>query len=113
VPDLPAGQSLGLGSAVHGQARIKFPPGAIIALYTDGLVETRTRSFDQDDVTVVLVRIPTTGTGQASRRSSRQAAAASASTVQMHRIPNPCQGDSRSPDCSCVCVISVPACSGR
>jgi hypothetical protein len=47
VPDLPAGQSLGLGSAVYGQARIKFPPGAIIALYTDGLVETRTRSFDQ------------------------------------------------------------------
>jgi serine phosphatase RsbU (regulator of sigma subunit) len=27
VPDLPAGQSLGLGSAVYGQARIKFPPG--------------------------------------------------------------------------------------
>ncbi|MGD0068061.1 MAG: PP2C family protein-serine/threonine phosphatase [Streptosporangiaceae bacterium] len=47
VPDLPAGQSLGLGSAVYGQARIKFPPGATIALYTDGLVETRTRSFDQ------------------------------------------------------------------
>jgi Stage II sporulation protein E (SpoIIE)/GAF domain len=47
VPDLPAGQSLGLGDAVYGQARIKFPPGAIIALYTDGLVETRTRSFDQ------------------------------------------------------------------
>jgi hypothetical protein len=90
VPDLPAGQSLGLGSAVYGQARIKFPPGAVIALYTDGLVETRTRSFDQgilalrsvlpggdgplavacdrlvsslagqfeDDVTVVLARIP-------------------------------------------------------
>jgi Stage II sporulation protein E (SpoIIE)/GAF domain len=47
VPDLPSGQSLGLGSAVYGQARIKFPPGAVIALYTDGLVETRTRSFDQ------------------------------------------------------------------
>ena len=47
VPDLPGGQSLGLGSAVYGQARIKFPPGAVIALYTDGLVETRTRSFDQ------------------------------------------------------------------
>jgi serine phosphatase RsbU (regulator of sigma subunit) len=91
VPDLPAGQSLGLGSAVYGQARIKFPPGTVIALYTDGLVETRTRSFDQgilalrsvlpgtpgqldtacdrlisslaerfeDDVTVVLARIPT------------------------------------------------------
>lgn len=47
VLDLPAGQSLGLGPAVYGQARIKFPPGAVIALYTDGLVETRTRSFDQ------------------------------------------------------------------
>jgi serine phosphatase RsbU (regulator of sigma subunit) len=90
VPDLPGGQSLGLGSAVYGQARIKFPPGAVIAMYTDGLVETRTRSFDQgilalrsalpggnfqldtacdmligslaerfeDDVTVVLARIP-------------------------------------------------------
>lgn len=90
VPDLPAGQSLGLGTAVYGQARIELPPGTIIALYTDGLVETRTRSFDQgilavrsvlaqqdgqleaacdtlitslakhyeDDVTVVLTRIP-------------------------------------------------------
>ncbi len=90
VPDLPSGQSLGLGAAVYGQARIKLPSGAVIALYTDGLVETRTRSFDQgisalravldcrhgrletacdtlieslaerseDDVTVVLARIP-------------------------------------------------------
>lgn len=47
TPDLPGGQSLGLGSAVYGQARIKLPPGAVIALYTDGLVETRTRSFDR------------------------------------------------------------------
>ena len=47
VLDLPTGQSLGLGPAVYGQARIKLPPGAVVALYTDGLVETRTRSFDQ------------------------------------------------------------------
>jgi serine phosphatase RsbU (regulator of sigma subunit) len=47
VPDLPAGQSLGLGSAVYGQARVKLAPGTVIALYTDGLVETRTRSFEQ------------------------------------------------------------------
>ena len=47
VPDLPADQSLGLGTAIYGQAHIKLPPGAILALYTDGLVETRTRSFDQ------------------------------------------------------------------
>jgi hypothetical protein len=90
VPELPAGQSLGLGPAAYGEARIKLPPGAIVALYTDGLVESRTRSFDQgivalrtvlagghenleslcdtliaslaeeyeDDVTVVLARIP-------------------------------------------------------
>ena len=47
VPELPSGQSLGLGPAVYGEARIKLPPGAIVALYTDGLVESRTRSFDQ------------------------------------------------------------------
>jgi Stage II sporulation protein E (SpoIIE)/GAF domain len=90
VPELPPGQSLGLGTAVYGEARIKLPPGAVLALYTDGLVESRTRSFDQgilalrsllarehgpldavcdalitslagrceDDVTVLLARIP-------------------------------------------------------
>lgn len=50
--DLPSGQSLGLGLATYGQARIKLPPGAVLALYTDGLVETRTRSFDQGISTV-------------------------------------------------------------
>jgi hypothetical protein len=44
--DLLAGPSLGLGPAAFGQARLKLPPGAIVALYTDGLVETRTRSFE-------------------------------------------------------------------
>jgi len=90
VPELPPGQSLGIGPASYGQARIKLPPGAILALYTDGLVESRTRSFDQgilalrsvlarehgnleaicgalitslagrceDDITVILARIP-------------------------------------------------------
>jgi serine phosphatase RsbU (regulator of sigma subunit) len=47
VADLPAGQSLGLGSATYGEAHIKLPPGAILALYTDGLVESRTRSFEE------------------------------------------------------------------
>jgi hypothetical protein len=47
VPDLPGGQSLGVGPASYGQARIKLRPGTILALYTDGLVETRTRPFDQ------------------------------------------------------------------
>lgn len=58
VPDLPGGQSLGVGPASYGQARIKMPPGTVLALYTDGLVETRTRSFDQGIVTLrsVLAR---------------------------------------------------------
>jgi hypothetical protein len=112
VPDLPAGQSLGLGTAIYGQARIKLPPGTILALYTDGLVETRTRSYDhgilalrslltrerghlevicdaligslaeryEDDVTVVLARIPVRlnqrsflyGTGRGASSRTRQ-----------------------------------------
>jgi hypothetical protein len=96
VPDLPSGQSLGVGPASYGQARIKLPPGAILALYTDGLVETRTRPFEEgitalrsalgssrqhlgatcdelirtladpreDDVTLVLARIPYGSGGQ-------------------------------------------------
>jgi hypothetical protein len=47
VPELPGGQSLGVSLASYGQARIKLHPGTILALYTDGLVETRTRPFDQ------------------------------------------------------------------
>lgn len=92
VPDLPAGVSFGLDpDAAYGQARLELPPGAVLALYTDGLAETRTRPYDQgiaalqtllarhrrepleviadlivdslaerreDDVTVLLARIP-------------------------------------------------------
>ncbi|MCL2585456.1 MAG: SpoIIE family protein phosphatase [Streptosporangiales bacterium] len=47
VPDLPSGQSLGLGSGTYGQARIRLRPGTVLALYTDGLVETSTRPFEQ------------------------------------------------------------------
>jgi hypothetical protein len=45
--NLPSGQSLGIGSADYGQARIRLPLGAVIAFYTDGLVETRARSFEE------------------------------------------------------------------
>jgi serine phosphatase RsbU (regulator of sigma subunit) len=47
VPEVPAGPSLGLGTCAYGQARIKLAPGTILALYTDGLVETRTCPYDQ------------------------------------------------------------------
>lgn len=46
VPELPAGLSLGLGNGVFGDVRIKLPPGSVLALFTDGLVETRIQSFD-------------------------------------------------------------------
>jgi hypothetical protein len=46
VPGLPGGQSLGVAPASYGEARIKLRPGTTLALYTDGLVETRTRPFD-------------------------------------------------------------------
>jgi hypothetical protein len=47
VLDLPSGQSLGVAPADYGEARIRLRPGTILALYTDGLVETRTRPFDR------------------------------------------------------------------
>lgn len=47
VPEIPPGLSLGLGTAVFGQARVRMPPGAILALFTDGLVETRTQPYDK------------------------------------------------------------------
>lgn len=47
VPGIPGGQSLGVSAAAYGQARIRLRPGTTLALYTDGLVETRTRPFDQ------------------------------------------------------------------
>jgi hypothetical protein len=47
VLDLPSGQSLGITPASYGEARIRLRPGTILALYTDGLVETRSRPFDR------------------------------------------------------------------
>ena len=88
VPALPAGMPVGLGIGLFGQLRIKLSPGAVLALYTDGLVDSRTLSFERgvlalraaisgehgaladtcdslieslhhgDDVTVMLARIP-------------------------------------------------------
>jgi hypothetical protein len=47
VPELPSGLPLGLGAAIYGQISLPLPPGAALALYTDGLVDTRTRSSQQ------------------------------------------------------------------
>jgi serine phosphatase RsbU (regulator of sigma subunit) len=46
VIDLPAGLPLGLGTGSFEAIQIDLPPGATLALYTDGLVESRTRPLD-------------------------------------------------------------------
>jgi serine phosphatase RsbU (regulator of sigma subunit) len=46
VIDLPSGLPLGLGEVTFHAARVTLPPGAVLALYTDGLVENRSRTFD-------------------------------------------------------------------
>ena len=62
VLDLPPGLPLGLGAESFEATQISLPPGATIALYTDGLVESRTRSLDdglaalQDALSSALAR---------------------------------------------------------
>jgi serine phosphatase RsbU (regulator of sigma subunit) len=46
VLDLPPGLPLGLQVGSFHATEISLPPGATLALYTDGLVESRTRPFD-------------------------------------------------------------------
>lgn len=44
--DLPLGLPIGLGAGSYEATKISLPPGATLALYTDGLVESRTRPLD-------------------------------------------------------------------
>ena len=44
--DLPPGLPLGLGAESFEVTQVSLPPGATLALYTDGLVESRTRPLD-------------------------------------------------------------------
>ena len=46
LPDLPAGLPLGLAAGSFDTVRIDLPAGAVLALYTDGLVESRTRPLE-------------------------------------------------------------------
>jgi len=46
VLDLPPGLPLGLGAGFFQVTRFRLTPGATLALYTDGLVESRTRPID-------------------------------------------------------------------
>jgi serine phosphatase RsbU (regulator of sigma subunit) len=46
VLNLPPGLPLGLGEECFEATPLNLPPGSILALYTDGLVEGRTRTLD-------------------------------------------------------------------
>jgi len=46
VLNLPPGLPLGLGEESFEATRVALPAGAVLALYTDGLVEGRTRTLD-------------------------------------------------------------------
>jgi serine phosphatase RsbU (regulator of sigma subunit) len=50
--ELPAGLPLGLGAGSVETTEVRLPPGAVLALYTDGLVETRARSLE-DGITAL------------------------------------------------------------
>jgi serine phosphatase RsbU (regulator of sigma subunit) len=56
--DLPAGLPLGLGAGPVETTEIALPPGAVLALYTDGLVETRARSLE-DGITALRDELST------------------------------------------------------
>ncbi|MEU4094531.1 SpoIIE family protein phosphatase [Streptomyces sp. NPDC026673] len=45
-PDIPSGAPLGVGLRSFASAEMELPEGSVIALYTDGLVETRDGDID-------------------------------------------------------------------
>ena len=46
VLDLPPGLPLGIGEGFFEASRVSLPPGTVLALYTDGLVESRLRPLE-------------------------------------------------------------------
>ncbi|MEU3188271.1 SpoIIE family protein phosphatase [Streptomyces sp. NPDC006923] len=45
-PDLPAGTPIGTGLSSYGSLSVELPEGSVIALYTDGLIESRQADLD-------------------------------------------------------------------
>lgn len=46
-PDLPAGTPIGMGFNSYGSLSVELPEGSVIALYTDGLIESREADLDE------------------------------------------------------------------
>ncbi|MFG3019364.1 PP2C family protein-serine/threonine phosphatase [Streptomyces sp. NPDC048254] len=58
VVDVPAGPPLGLGSLPFEATELTIPEGSLLALFTDGLVETRDHDIDEriDELREALAR---------------------------------------------------------
>ncbi|MFJ8112937.1 SpoIIE family protein phosphatase [Streptomyces sp. NPDC096132] len=54
--DLPAGPPLGLGGLPFEAVEFDLPEGSVLALYTDGLIDSRTRADDTEDRVSLLCR---------------------------------------------------------
>jgi hypothetical protein len=59
VLSLPPGLPLGLGTGSFEATRVSLPPGATLAMYTDGLVESRARPLD-DGLTALRAALSAT-----------------------------------------------------
>jgi Stage II sporulation protein E (SpoIIE)/GAF domain len=70
VLNLPPGLPLGLGEEQFEATRIDLPPGAVLALYTDGLVEGRTRTLDAGLATLRSSLVATLADPSTSLRSA-------------------------------------------
>ncbi|MEU9304060.1 SpoIIE family protein phosphatase [Streptomyces sp. NPDC048269] len=56
-PELPSGPPLGLGGLPFEAAEMTLPPGSLLALFTNGLVQGRGRDFDEQlDVLTAILR---------------------------------------------------------
>jgi hypothetical protein len=66
VVDVPPGLPLGLGPTTFDAVRLTLPPQATLALYTDGLVESRRRPFDEGILALRAALAASSGPLQAS-----------------------------------------------
>ncbi len=70
VLDLPTGLPLGLAAGSFEAVQVGLPPGATLALFTDGLVESRTRPLD-DGLAALCGALSSTLRGAAGTLDSR------------------------------------------
>jgi PAS domain S-box-containing protein len=66
VVDVPPGLPLGLGPTTFHAVRLTLPPRSTLALYTDGLVESRRRPFDEGILALRAALAASSGPLQAS-----------------------------------------------